>query len=250
MKGFILRLDDACKTMDWNRWDRITNVLDQYEISPILGIIPDCQDPELRINNTDEDDFWKWCCLMQNKGWIIAQHGYQHKLHQQNPKKNFQKAVETWTEFSGVSIEKQEKMVREGRNIMLRHGIIPTCFFAPCHTFDLNTIKVLQNVGGYDFVSDGYSFQPYIKEGMVFIPAPFDSFHVFWGLQTFVLHPNNMCETEFDKCEIFLKAHKKEFLTSVQINQIGSGKWGSQGIVGHVIERLLYSLRVFRNSSI
>ena len=46
MLKFILRLDDACPTMNKSKWDRMEKLLDKYSIKPIVGIIPDNKDPE------------------------------------------------------------------------------------------------------------------------------------------------------------------------------------------------------------
>lgn len=244
-KGFILRLDDACGTMDKVKWDRLTDLLDSYHIIPILGIIPDCKDPEL--SGEEYPDFWKWCRRRQDKGWIIAQHGYNHKIHRQDPSANFQKAIEKRTEFAGVPVKQQKRMIEDGLRIMQRHSITPVCFFAPCHTYDTNTISVLKKVGGFLFISDGYDFRPYCKEGMLFLPAPFDSFHPLWGLQTFILHPNNMTEADFRKCEDFLSKNRSHFLSKVKIEKLLGVQWGKQSKIGYFFENTLYIARRIRN---
>ena len=41
MKRFyLIRLDDACPTMDVVKWDKIEKMLDKYHIKPMVGIVP------------------------------------------------------------------------------------------------------------------------------------------------------------------------------------------------------------------
>ena len=41
---FIIRLDDACEFMDVTKWNRMEEILDQYSVKPLVGIIPSCED--------------------------------------------------------------------------------------------------------------------------------------------------------------------------------------------------------------
>jgi hypothetical protein len=50
---YILRLDDACHTMDVAKWDRIENLCDKFLIRPIIIVIPNNQDKKL-INNLNK----------------------------------------------------------------------------------------------------------------------------------------------------------------------------------------------------
>ena len=45
MSCYILRLDDASDYMDVEKWSRMEELLDKYQIKPLVGVIPDNQDP-------------------------------------------------------------------------------------------------------------------------------------------------------------------------------------------------------------
>ena len=48
---FILRLDDICPTMDWNKFARLEAMLNLYgHIKPVMGVIPQNRDPKLQIH--------------------------------------------------------------------------------------------------------------------------------------------------------------------------------------------------------
>ena len=38
--GFLVRIDDVCENMNWEMMDRCEKLLDQYNIKPLLGVIP------------------------------------------------------------------------------------------------------------------------------------------------------------------------------------------------------------------
>ena len=44
MKQYLIRLDDACPTMNFSRWRVIEEILDKYHIAPLVGIVPSCED--------------------------------------------------------------------------------------------------------------------------------------------------------------------------------------------------------------
>ena len=45
----LLRFDDICPTMNWEQWDRAKQLMNEKGVTALLGVIPDCQDPDLNI---------------------------------------------------------------------------------------------------------------------------------------------------------------------------------------------------------
>lgn len=77
MSKYILRLDDACEKRDIKKWDKIESLLDKYNIKPLVGVIPNCEDP--MMNNYEIDlHFWDRVLSWGKKNWTIALHGYNH----------------------------------------------------------------------------------------------------------------------------------------------------------------------------
>ena len=37
---YIVRLDDACPTMDKQKWSKVEDILDQGKVKPIVAVIP------------------------------------------------------------------------------------------------------------------------------------------------------------------------------------------------------------------
>ncbi len=203
MARYVMRLDDACPKRDIAKWDRMEALLDKYGVKPLVGVIPDCKDPNMDQYAEDADFWTKRIKSWQEKGWQFALHGYNHVFRTDcggiNP-------VNRRSEFAGVPYEEQKQMISDGVAILHRHGINPKVFFAPAHTFDENTIKALQEVSDIRIISDTPANKPYSKYGMTFVPQ--QSGHVRklpFNTVTFCYHPNTTSDKSFDELENFLK---------------------------------------------
>ena len=60
---YLLRLDDACPTLDGDKWRRIEALFDELTLKPIVAIIPDNLDPDLHFSAPDAA-FWD-----RARGW-------------------------------------------------------------------------------------------------------------------------------------------------------------------------------------
>ena len=162
----LIRFDDICPTMNWKEWKRALQVLDHYNIRPLLGVIPDCQDPELMID-APRTDFWEYIKELQNKGYAIAMHGYTHKY---DTTTHGIVNITPHSEFAGHSYEEQYEKIRRGKEILNMHGIFTDIFFAPAHSYDENTLRAL-SANGFKYISDGKSNKPFIRYGVMCIPC-------------------------------------------------------------------------------
>ena len=165
-RKILLRFDDICPTMEWKQWGRAMALLDQTGVKALLGVIPDCQDPDLLIDQPRED-FWEYMKGLQTQGYTIAMHGYQHVFDAAqhgilNRRMN--------SEFSGLPLQEQREKIRKGKDILLCHGIETDVFFAPAHSYDENTLIALYE-NGFRYISDGKSSKPYIWHGITCLPC-------------------------------------------------------------------------------
>src|SRR5262252_3697380 len=81
---YLLRFDDICPTMNWQVWSEIEAALLDQDLKPILAVVPDNQDPVLKVDPPVED-FWERVRTWQARGWTIALHGYQHRYVTHSP---------------------------------------------------------------------------------------------------------------------------------------------------------------------
>ena len=208
MPKYILRLDDACERRDVEKWDRIEKILDNYGIKPLVGIIPHCEDPSMREYPFDEN-FWNKVNIWKEKKWTIALHGYNHVYSTSEGGIN---PVNKRSEFAGESLKSQENKIGLGVEILRKHGYDPLVFFAPSHTFDLNTLKALQSQSNIRFISDTIANKPYFMHGFTFVPQQSGKVRKLpFKLVTFCYHPNMMSETDFEELDTFLKNNYRHF---------------------------------------
>ncbi|MBR3460957.1 MAG: DUF2334 domain-containing protein [Clostridia bacterium] len=230
--------------MDSEKWDRVESILDNYNIQPIVGIIPKCEDRAADFQHSPDPLFWKKALNWKKKGWSLCLHGLHHSFHD-TPKgtKYFQKNIGNYTEFAGESIDKQADMINEGIAVFHSNGIVVEGFFAPAHTYDLNTVLACEREKEIRYISDGYALHKFKKHGMTFIPNIFDTPHKMpFGLYTFVYHPSKMKEEDFVFFESFLKNNYGSAVTVQQILD-SDCRVRSRGITGLLIEIVLHMKR-------
>lgn len=206
---YIIRLDDASEYMDVKKWDRIENLLDKYSIKPLVGVIPNNNDPSMVNYYVKNKYFWEKVKRWQNKGWEIALHGYSHVY---TTKQGGVNPVNFESEFAGVPLNEQVEKIKKGINIFEEHNINTEVFFAPSHTFDLNTLEALRVSSNIRIISDTISNDVYKKEGFYFIPQQSGKVRRLpFKLTTFCYHPNSMKNEDFVLLESFLKKNSHKF---------------------------------------
>lgn len=208
MGNYIIRLDDAADRMDCKKWDRMEALLDKYDIKPLVGVIPNCKDEMMNIYDRDPN-FWNRVHRWGAKGWTIALHGYEHVYCTTDGGIN---PVNKRSEFAGLSLEQQKYKIKKGLEIFRRNEVEPKVFFAPSHTFDLNTIQALKQESNIRIISDTIANKPYSQYDMTFVPQQSGKVRKLpFKVVTFCYHPNMMEEQEFIYLESFLKKYNKLF---------------------------------------
>ena len=201
---YLVRLDDACPTMQHDTWDRLEDALDSHSVKPIVGVIPENRDPALACCAPDEK-FWDRVRSWQRKGWAIAMHGLHHLYH---PVPRGAKPLlrsRGQSEFVGVSLEQQRAMIRRAMAVFNDQKVVPTLFMAPSHSFDRNTLEALRIETNIRVVSDGHSFRSGRRDGFIWLPQQLWRFRELpFGTWSVCLHPNVMRTGEVN-----------EFLTAV-----------------------------------
>ena len=210
MKRMFIRLDDACPKMNIANWNRMEILLDKYNIKPIVGIIPDCKDPDME-KYSEDPDFWNirvpsW----QKKGWTLAMHGYQHVFETNEGGIN---PVNMRSEFAGLTLDRQKEKIKKGHNILNYHNVFPTVFFAPAHTFDDNTLNALYEETPIRVISDTIASNIYYEKRFYFLPQQSGVVRRLpFKIVTFCYHPNNMKPDDFTILDNFLREHKNKFV--------------------------------------
>lgn len=241
MNYYLIRLDDACPTMDQGKWAKVENILDLHGVKPMVGVIPHNEDPKQIIDASDEA-FWDKVHLWEQKGWAIALHGYNHVYSTSEGGIN---PLWNKSEFAGHPLELQKEKIRKGIAIMHEHSINPKYFFAPSHTFDENTLRALKEESDIRIISDTIATKPYKYKDFTFIPQ--QSGHPiklpFGGIVTICYHPNTMTEESLNKLDIFLSSHKNQI---IPFNSIDTKEVGGKTITDSLLSWVYFLRRKIR----
>lgn len=240
MNKYLIRLDDACPTMDAKKWQRIEDMLGLYGVKPMVGVIPANKDHKQQIDEVD-NEFWHKVKKWEENGWAIALHGYDHcfisdaGMSGLNP---------LWvrSEFAGISLEIQKEKIRKGVAVFRANGLEPKYFFAPAHTYDEKTLQALREESNIRIISDTIATKPYRMGDFVFIPqlGGHCAEMKMSGIWTFCLHPSAMMEEHFEATEKFLKAHKNEMLS---FDELDTTNLRGKNLISHLLSWVYFTWR-------
>ena len=201
--GILIRFDDIAPNMNWEMMDRCESLLNKFNIKPVLGVIPNNKDPEL-LNYPKRDKFWNIVQNWDSKQWSIAMHGYTHVYDNDTNKKDYFNYGGK-SEFFGHSLDEQILRIENGMQIFENNNIKVSAFFAPNHTYDLNTFKALK-ISGINQIIDGYGLSPFIFSEIKFIPQLFYKLFLLpFGIQATQLHINYWKEKDFENFKKFIE---------------------------------------------
>lgn len=229
----VIRMDDIAPGMDMGKFRRFKRILDAHHIQPLIGVVPDNRDEKLIVPDdereydrrekdvpvsndrrkgdrrdisdfADEEEnpgFWRMIRDLQSSGWIIAMHGLHHEY---TTGEGGLLPLNRKSEFAGHSLEKQTRMIAEGKRILESHGIATDFFMAPSHSYDKNTIEALL-ANDFRRITDGFGRHAYRRFDMTFYPISYDRKSVLKdtgdGYTTFVIHTNTLSDDNFEYYE-------------------------------------------------
>jgi predicted deacetylase len=208
---YLLRIDDLCPTVTAeSSWRRLVELIQEFQLQPILAIVPDNRDPELDQSPPDPG-FWAQMRDLQSAGATIALHGYSHVCASEGRSLI---PLARHSEFAGIPQSTQCAWIAEGQSILRAQGLDPRLWVAPRHGFDASTLRVLK-AEGIAVLSDGLARRPFLSAGFTWIPQQ------LWapctkrsGLWTICVHPNTTGAADIESLRAFLGEHAAQF-TSV-----------------------------------
>jgi predicted deacetylase len=184
-------------------------LLDEYNVRPLVAVIPDNKDGSLCIN-PPRPNFWEIVSKWQRKGWTLGLHGYQHRYVTHD---GGLVPIGTKSEFAGLPLQVQQEKLREGWRIFQSHCLKPSVWIAPGHSFDRNTLIALKRETEIRLISDGIALKCFVHDGFHWIPQQLWRFRRMpFGTYTICLHPNNMSERSFERLGQVLSKHRRLFI--------------------------------------
>lgn len=218
MQQLLIRLDDITPDMDWEKFERLEALFEQYGIHPIIGVVPDNRDETLH-KQEPAGDFWERIRALADAGWVVAQHGCTHVYVNRNAGLL---GINPFSEFAGLSYQEQYEKLKAGQEILRGHGIDASMFMAPGHTFDKRTLKALRALG-FVSVTDGYDDRPYRRGGLLFFPCTLSEPRLPKRFDTLCLHGNEMGQAQFDALAEFIGRNRKVIGNADEVCACASG---------------------------
>lgn len=217
---YVVRFDDICPTMNWDVWNNVEKVLDEYQIKPIVAIVPNNMDPKLSVDPPSQL-FWERVIEWDRKGWCIAIHGYDHVYTTED---SGLVGLNSRSEFASLDYKSQFLKIKKGLSIFANYNVKPTAWVAPAHSFDLLTLKILRGFG-VNIVSDGYFIKPGIWHGLFWIPQQIWSFRPMpFGVWTVCFHTNSFTAYDLDKFSHDLYSYKKMISSVTDLVKLYAGR--------------------------
>ena len=207
---YLLRFDDLCPTAGQPQWQRFLPLIEEFGLRPILAVVPDNQDRELKLS-APAPEFWAQMRALQAVGAAIGLHGYRHRCVSSG---SGLLNLHRYSEFAGVPEEIQQQWIDEGLGLLRAEGLNPTIFVAPRHGFDGGTLRALRDEG-IQTLSDGFARIPFTRGGLTWIPQQlWGPVEKSKGLWTICIHSNFASDAQVDRLRAFLRVHAAQF-TSV-----------------------------------
>ena len=243
--GIIIRIDDIAENMNWQLMEKCEELFDKYNIKPVLGVIPNNKDEEL-LNYPKKENFWELVRGWKRKGWEISMHGYSHVYSQSTKKKDYF-GYGGKSEFFGIELEKQILKIKNGLEKFDNEKIKIRTFYAPNHTYDLNTFKALKKCNIRNIV-DGYGLMPYEKDGLSFIPQLFYKTLILpFGVQSTQIHLNYWEEKDFKNFKNFIEKNQDKILSFDQaLSKVNNSLFYK--LINFSLEKILKLLRFFNKT--
>lgn len=213
---YLFRLDDACHEMSKVKWNKIERIFDEFNIKPIVAVIPDNKDKKLIFDEKDKF-FWNKVKNWQSKGWTIGMHGYRHELNFTDSKSIL--PFYNKSEFTGLRLNEQINKIQKSYKIFCNNNVEPTVWVAPAHTFDKNTLLAIKKITSINIVSDGLATNYYDFLNFKWLPVQLWKFRkMYFGTWTICLHPNLMKEKDIDNLYKDIKKNYKSFVSFSEID--------------------------------
>lgn len=243
MIKIAIRLDDITEHMDWKKFLRFKELLDAYGVKPLIGVVPQNEDPMLEIDATPKlpassEGFDKYISMLVQNGWMVAMHGITHIY---TTKKGGLFPLNRDSELAGLPYEEQYELLSYAKELLLQRGIDTNIFMAPSHSYDYNTLRALKELD-FQSITDGFGYSPYEYMDMNFYPISFrrsSTLKKHEGYSTFVYHTNTMKESDFEAFRLLLEGSGKASYEIVSYSDYLEAYSKKRGLAGRIREYLL-----------
>jgi predicted deacetylase len=168
------------------------------------------------VHDHPDEQFWDKARLWQQKGYRLALHGCSHVYANTN---SGIIGMNKRSEFAGVALDQQKRMLTKGVRKFKEEGIVPEIFVAPAHSFDKNTLIALKDTTNIRIISDGFYMHPVHRFGLNWIPQQlWEPAKKSNGVWTVCCHPEISDHRGLEKIGQFINAHNSSFVDPLSLH--------------------------------
>lgn len=229
-----VRMDDITPDMDWENFYFFIDLFEKAGISPLLGIVPQNKDENLK-KEAPREDFYEVMEDLRKKGASFAMHGCSH-VYTTGCGGIF--PLNDFSEFAGLEYEKQKELLEAGKNKLRENGIDTDIFMAPAHSYDKNTLRALKETG-FAKITDGFGKAPYTYAGLTFYPISYrlgSSLKKKSGVTTMVIHSNTVTDADKERYNRIFAEYGKNMISYSEYLNMDAAK---RNFIGRIGEYLL-----------
>ncbi len=165
----IFRMDDPQPSWQFDKLRRAVNLFIEERVPVTLGVIPKVMNRSTVLENEPFLSYIRELIYLHGDLIEIAQHGLTHLPLSK---------VGGASEFAGLPLNKQEKMMKEGKAILssMDPRVKIRSFIPPFDTFDNNTLEAARDLGFIVFSAmydedSARIGEPYLDDGLVIVHA-------------------------------------------------------------------------------
>jgi predicted deacetylase len=241
--GLLIRIDDVAENMNWALMDKCEALFDQYNIKPLLGVIPFNADKSLYAYEKN-NNFWNKVREWQKKGWEISMHGLSHVYDMDTNKKDFFNYGGR-SEFFGHDYQIQFSRIKKGLEKFREEKINIRSFFAPNHTYDKTTFVALNELG-VKHVIDGYGLIPYTENNINFFPQLFyKEIMLPFGAQSTQVHLNYWEKDDYNNFKKFILKNNNKIINFDKCIKMINNNFLSK-VINFSTEVAIKGIRIFK----
>lgn len=243
--SFIVRFDDIAPGMAWHAFLPLKRKLERLGVRCVLGVVPDCRDPGLKVE-AERSDFFALVREWAEYGDTIAQHGTYHVYDTEH---GGLLQINRRSEFAGHPYSQQYARLAHGKSILQREGVWQPYFMAPSHSFDVNTLRALYDLG-FTALTDGYGFHPYEVERLVLVPQLVGRpLNISIGVQTICMHINSASAELVQSLIEFVTANQPRIVNFKDVASAHPTPTRVSSVLRHASKMVLSAARSMRGSS-
>jgi len=211
-----LRFDDITPNSNHQNLEKILAGLARLRISATFGVVPDNLDSKLMVSHYSTEIIQELSHTHKSEP-CLAMHGHQHVYVNKEPGIL---RFPTKSEFASLPFDVQKEKLLIGISKLKDWDIKVDTFFAPSHSFCVETVRALKELD-FKYILDGWGGFPYDYLDLTFLPQQMGGFRTFpFGVSCHCFHVDAWCNTRLNNFLQFIEVYQDKIISLSQYQQV------------------------------